>query len=389
MDDLTRDEGYRDKAPRRRPLRRLLVFLLILVAVLAVVVLAAYRDGTGFDVLQRYFSYGGGEEDGAVSFTYDAASNNRYAPVGDGLAVLSGTEFQILDGKGRQVWSASVSMENPALAAGGGRAAAYDVGGTELYVADASGQLLHLTADKAEPYIAVTLNHQGWMAVTAEKKGYKGCVTVYNDKLSQVFEFHSGKRFVTDGYVTDDCKSLAAVTLGQSSSVFVSDVVLYDLDSKEPKADYEVRDGLVLDITQKGDRIVTLSDTGLSFGTTGGKAEETYGFGGAYLRDYSLDGEGCSVLLLNRYQSGSVGRLVTVDDEGKELASLDVREQVLSVSAAGRYVAVLYGDKLTIYNQELQEYAALTGTDYAKKVLMRQDGSALLLASESARLFLP
>jgi len=66
-----------------------------------------------------------------------------------------------------------------------------------------------------------------------------------------------------------------------------------------------------------------------------------------------------------------------------------VQEQILGVSAAGRYAAVLTGDRLTIYNQELQEYAALNGTDYAKDVLLRQDGSALLLSSESARIFLP
>ena len=42
-----------------------------------------------------------------------------------------------------------------------------------------------------------------------------------------------------------------------------------------------------------------------------------------------------------------------------------------------------------IYNRELQVYATLNGTDYAKAVLMRPDGSALLLSSESATLFLP
>ena len=39
--------------------------------------------------------------------------------------------------------------------------------------------------------------------------------------------------------------------------------------------------------------------------------------------------------------------------------------------------------------EELEPYAALEGTDYARSVLMRQDGSALLLAAESAHLFLP
>ena len=95
------------------------------------------------------------------------------------------------------------------------------------------------------------------------------------------------------------------------------------------------------------------------------------------------------MLLLNRYQTGSVGRLVTVGTDGQELGSLDVQQEILGVSAAGRYLAVLYMDSLVIYNQQLQEYATLQGTDYARSVLMRQDGSALLLSSESAILFLP
>lgn len=89
------------------------------------------------------------------------------------------------------------------------------------------------------------------------------------------------------------------------------------------------------------------------------------------------------------YKSGGVGRLVTVDTDGQEIAALDVNEEILSISAAGRYLAVLYMDSVVIYTEELEIYAQLEGTDYARSVLMRQDGSALLLAAESAHLFLP
>ena len=75
--------------------------------------------------------------------------------------------------------------------------------------------------------------------------------------------------------------------------------------------------------------------------------------------------------------------------DGTELASLDVNREVLDISAAGRYLAVLYTDSLVIYNQELQVYASLNGTDFATGVLLRPDGSALLLSSENAGLFLP
>ena len=379
---------------KKHPLRRLGLFLLIVLAVLAVVLVAAWRDGTGFDALLRRFAYGSAQsESGTVSFTYDAANNNRFAVLGDGLAVLSGTQFQVLDSEGKQVYSATVKMENPALTVGGGRAVAYDVGGTELYAADLSGELFHLTADSSEPLIDVTVNEKGWMAVTAEKKSYKGSVRVYDSEADgegdEVFEFKSSKRFLVGAYVTDDCKSLAAVTLGQSSSVFISDVILYDLDEEEPRANYNIRNGLVLAIGEKGGRLAAVTDTGLTFGTTAGEAAETYGFSGQYLREYDLGGDGYTALLLNRYQSGSVGRLVTVGDDGQEIAFLDVREQVLSISAAGRYLAVLYTDKLVIYNPELQEYATLTGTNMAKEALVREDGSALLISSENARLFLP
>ena len=71
------------------------------------------------------------------------------------------------------------------------------------------------------------------------------------------------------------------------------------------------------------------------------------------------------------------------------MGSLDVREEVLSISASGRYLAVLYADRLAVYNPDLQPYATLQGTGDAREALMRPDGSALLLSSGSASLFLP
>ena len=97
-------------------------------------------------------------------------------------------------------------VEEVAMAeTGGGRAVAYDVGGTELYVLDAEGLLLEMTADTEYPFLAATLNDEGWLAVTAEKQNYKGAVTVYNADMEEAFEFRSSDRFVTDfGVIRDD-----------------------------------------------------------------------------------------------------------------------------------------------------------------------------------------
>ncbi len=390
MTDERRDMEDVEEEPRRGGrLKGFLTFFLALAVVLLVVLLAAYRDGTGFDVLRRYLHYGGAERvGGAVRYEYDASSKNRFGVLGEGLVVLSDTSLKVMDKNGLEVWHTPVNMVSPALDCRGGRAVAYDVGGTALYVVDQNGLLMELDGSDDEPLIAASVSEDGWLTVTKEKRGLKGCCWVYNDKMELFYEFNSSQRFLLDGYTADDV--LAAVALGQEEGQFVSNVVLYSLwDDEEPIGDYDVAGGLVLSIGKQGRKLVTVSDTGLTYATAAGTLAGTYSYKGAYLREYDLGGDGFTVLLLNRYRSGSVGRLVTVDGEGGELGSLEVRDEILSISAAGRYVAVLYADRLVVYNQDLQTYASLHGTDYAKEVLMRPDGSALLLSAESASLFLP
>lgn len=56
---------------------------------------------------------------------------------------------------------------------------------------------------------------------------------------------------------------------------------------------------------------------------------------GRYLKDYALEGDGFSALLLGKYRAGSGAALVTVGADGQELASLDLEDQVLDLDASG------------------------------------------------------
>ena len=370
-------------------LRRFAVFALALAAVLGVVLAAAYRDGTGFDALRRYLNYGGSGEE---RYRYESSSSNRFAALGDQLVVLSDNTLQLLNRDGGETWSAQVKMSAPALCQGGGRVAAYDVGGRTLYVLDQHGEVFHLETEEDETLISATLNGKGILAVTAQRPNAKGAVYAYSADMTRVvFDMTSGERFVTEARVSDDGSTLAAVRLGQQDGVFISSVVLYDLreaGEKTPFAEYSIPDGLALSTGQQGGRLVTVADTCVVSASCAGKAEASYDCGGAYLRSYSL-GEDFTALLLNRYRAGNVGRLVTLDAEGAELGSLEIHEEVRGLSAAGRYLAVLYTDRLVVYNESLQVYASLRGINGISQALMRTDGSALLIGTDSASQFLP
>ncbi len=113
------------------------------------------------------------------------------------LVVLSDTSLTVIDQSGKQLSRIPVKMNNPALTVNGGRAVAYDIGGTELYTVDEQGNTKHLEVPEEEAFIAANLNPSGYLAVTGEKRNKKGCVSVYDPEMNLLFAFNSSQRFVT------------------------------------------------------------------------------------------------------------------------------------------------------------------------------------------------
>ncbi|MBR4546104.1 MAG: hypothetical protein IKO14_09070 [Oscillibacter sp.] len=381
---------HQTRHPFQRPwtLPERVAVLVVLWLALGAALLSTLGHGTGLDAVRRYLRYGSRDNTDKL-YAYPSSALSRFASMGDKLVVLTDTSLRLLGGDGEEIWSQPVRMTTPALSANGNRVAVWDVGGSELYVLGESGPILSLTSDNDGPFLSARLNKNGWLAVTAGRHGYKGAVRVYDMRMKPVFEFHSSRRFVIDACVLDDNSRVAAVTLGQRDSVFVSDILYYRLDEKEPEAECNLPDALTLEVRQRGSGLTAMCDSCVVGVAADGEISTRYDYGDAWLREYDLGGDGFAALYLSRYQSGSVGRLVTVDDSGEELGSVDVLEEIVDISAAGRYVAALYTDRLVVYNLALGVYASLSGTENIQNVLMRPDGSALLLGGSSAQLFLP
>ncbi len=97
----------------RPPIRGFLSFFLMLAVVLLVVLFAAYRDGTGFDILRRYLHYGRAEQVGGETvYHYDAASKNRFALLGESLAVLSDASLSLYN----RAWEERLCMSSTSRA---------------------------------------------------------------------------------------------------------------------------------------------------------------------------------------------------------------------------------------------------------------------------------
>ena len=387
-----KEEKARRKAEKPPILKRVLSFVLVAVIVFSCVMLTVYWDDLNFDAIRRSISYIGAEQDESgrtAQFEYQRGNENAFEVLGNHLAFATNKGVSVYDYTGKLLFSQDILLESPALDIGKNKAVAYDIGGSNLVVFDDKGMRLKLGNKDIASIYSATMNGGDWLAVTSQKKSQKGCVTVYNADMEKVFEFDSAARFITGAYVTEDCNYMVAHTMGQDNGVFKSEMVVYKLDREEPYASFTMENSMVLSIGAINGQTACVSDHSLLIAAPSGKVRATYEYEYPYLRDFSLDGDGFAALVLNRHRSGSSGKLVTINSSGEVIAALDLTAEVLDISAAGRYIAVLYTDELVIYNKDLTEYARFAQHERGETACMRSDGSVWSIGINKISLLIP
>ena len=382
------EEKPRRVAKRRR--RPLLVLLAVAAVLAGIVTAAVLLDRSGFDGLRRSIIYAKAvkDENGCAQlYRYNSDQSGHFASLDGSLVSVSMHQLTVLDEKNRTLYDESVKFQTPSLQSRGGRAVAYDVGGTEVYVLSDKGLVYKL--DCAGEVLNASLNQKGWLTVVCGESGCKAAVRVYDAEGEAVFAFRSSDRFVMTAALSADSRTLAAVTMGQENGVFASYVVFYRVNSDKEAGRCTLRGSVVYDLNAAGSGFCAVTEEQLCFLSGDGVMTAAYDYGGDYLRRVSVSDDGYAAVLLGRYRTGTQHRIVTVNGEGKELATLEIDAEVASLSAAGRYVAVLTGEELVIYDKQLKPCAQLQEVSQAREVLMRSDGSAVLAGSMAASLYLP
>ena len=382
------EEKPRRVAKRRR--RPLLVLLAVAAVLAGIVTAAVLLDRSGVDGLRRSIIYAKAvkDENGCAQlYRYNSDQSGHFASLDGSLVSVSMHQLTVLDEKNRTLYDESVKFQTPSLQSRGGRAVAYDVGGTEVYVLSDKGLVYKL--DCAGEVLNASLNQKGWLTVVCGESGCKAAVRVYDAEGEAVFAFRSSDRFVMTAALSADSRTLAAVTMGQENGVFASYVVFYRVNSDKEAGRCTLRGSVVYDLNAAGSGFCAVTEEQLCFLSGDGVMTAAYDYGGDYLRRVSVSDDGYAAVLLGRYRTGTQHRIVTVNGEGKELAALEIDAEVASLSAAGRYVAVLTGEELVIYDKQLKPCAQLQEVSQAREVLMRSDGSAVLAGSMAASLYLP
>lgn len=373
---------------------RVLALILTVLLVIGAVWLVANRDRFTSDALSRWYRYltiSRNDTGVAEAFPYEGQPDDQFADLDKGLLVASSSGIRLYSVSGTLYYNLAVPMEHPALCTGGNHAAVYSVGGNTLSVVDSAGELASLPLTDGI-YFSASLNEQGYLATVSRENNYKSVVTVYDADCAPVSALRLTSRFASDALVSADCRSVAVLTIGMSSeSTFETTFALYALDgSDQPYATCSLGNDTVLALRPDGEGYKILGEKGLYFVTEDGTLSASYSFGGNYLKACDLGGDGTVAVLLSKYTTGTSSTLAVVDRTGAVQASMPINEQVSAIACRDRYVAILTATRLELRTAaQLESHYTLSETNSARNLVLRTDGSAILISADSASLYIP
>ena len=315
-------------------------------------------------------------------YVFDSGGGQVFAAAGHGLAAATASGFELMDSSGQLSVSHLFQMETPAIAASEDFAVFYDLGGTNIAVARFDGTIQELTS--AGNIISVTASAEGYITVTTDCTGYRGLITVYDQRLEPIYEWYSSSAWVISGQVSPDGKQLVVLSYTASGS----EVRFFNLSQTEQQAAFSVSDTVLVDVHwMNQNQLCAYSTEQAVFFNTRGQWLNTYSFDDQYLTGCTVDGEGFITFSLSPYRAGTLSRLVSLDAGGKLLGNTDIQSEIISLTASGTEVLVLCPDGAILLSSSLTEKGQLAGLTGFKYGLLRSRGEALLVSSNFAEVY--
>jgi len=323
-------------------------------------------------------------EQDSSAFNADLAGfeNASFATAGSGFAAVSDISCRLYGSLGETLCTASRSYSKFQIGGAEGCAAVWSEGGTDLTLLRSGG-----AADFSFPggITAVDVNDEGSAVVLSGEIGYKGSVTVIDAENNQVFRVYVGSGYPLDTAISPDSRRLAILCLTAEGC----SVLVYNTDREEVFAAYSCEDSGCFAIEYLTDgKMMLTSFSELVFLKDDGKELGRQPFDGDYLQGIAK-GSGFAALLLGRYNAGGGSRILVLDTSGSVTSTLENITEAESISAAGEYLAVRYGDAITVYDKGLNELGSLQNTAGIQAAFMRADGNALIISGGGAAIFEP
>jgi len=339
------------------------------------------------DIYSRLrYSFGSHSDEVAETFSYDDYMLSRFASFQNGLVLLSGDRLVVYGGSGDEKYGVDCGFARPALAVSDRMVLAYDRGGRSFVLTDNNSTIMD--GEWGDVLYTVCMNDDGAFALISGERGYASVCTVFDDRQREKFIWKSGSHYILDAALSPSAGLLTLVSCEGGGDQLNGRVTFLDTGSEEnPIAVHELPGTMPWGVgfLEGTFCFVVTDDSALIFSLAGQLLAE-WRFEDRELLSFCA-GDNFLALALSGQRDGG-GELAFLDGAGF-YGKTSYSGHLLSLSAAGKWVGLLTDGAVSVYGADTEPCGQPMSAADAKAVLMRSDGAALLLASNTATVFTP
>jgi hypothetical protein len=244
--------------------KRKIVIILIVIAVIVVLALTCrilYGRNNAFRVFCDVYIFRKEVfENNLATIHINEEDEAKITAYSKYIAVLSNNTLKIYGSSAKEEAALNIEISSPIFA----------VNGKYLAIAEKDGSKIYLVSDKNNAWQvnvegeikSITVNEDGYVAVSLSNTTYKSIVSVYNPNGIELFKQHLATKYVVDVAISKDSKNVAIAEANISGTLVESDVSIISIEKAELLYTSETKqDSLITNITyQNGNKLLCMYD---------------------------------------------------------------------------------------------------------------------------------
>lgn len=379
------------EATKKKILRwTVLIAAILLVALIVCCIL--FPRVFNLDRVGRYLHYLPTANDSTYGqIRFDSNSSDSYAIFNGKFAAGCEDGLYLYDDRGEQTALVQGSLPYPKICTCDSLALCYSNESSTLVALNRKGATT-LNTTASGTVLDCELSSDGCVCYAASDSGCKTQVTVLNRDFQEIYKWKSFSQYLNCCAVSDKAERLAVVGLNQVNSVFCSTLSILRTDSEEDAvvAEAELGNQIIYELWfLQQDRLCAIGENSTLFYDTEGNCLQTYDYAGMTLTDFTRGKNGDLFLSFDRNKSGKSSLLVSLTADGEQLAEREFEGEIRSITANGKYLAVLTDLDLSVCDEKLENYSRTEDYTAANRALARKDGSVLLVSNGQTSLYIP
>lgn len=373
---LSEADIQKRKEKTRRFLSLFSSLLLLLSAIILIVYLYTIRDHFTPRRLRAFWNDLWGIEISTDILDLNLSDSAAFASYQGGIVASDATATRVIDTHGIEETLSAPIFSNPTLSLTDDRFMLFDQTSRNLYLGDGDKEYLRFT--QSDSIQKATLS-DGGVAVLSEADGYLAVVKAYTPNGSLHMEYKTPDYFGIDACLSNDGKTLIFLGLSSTETGYQTTAILLDWATSTIRGTLTLGERLPLGIRELSDNVFTVvfHDGILSFDRNASQVG-MFSFGEQTLVSF-LFGEDFVACVTERNRIGSRFEIQTISPSGSVIGSLMESREFGSLAAAGRLLAISYGNTVEVYPAALTSHSDFSFASYVEKVAVSEEGTVIAL----------